>query len=153
MNSISKVEYFYNRLLVRVSFKLEIKKAIITENDIRFVLAYNSPLLQSPQLDKIGILADSEFSIQLLIGKVQLDCSDNLQLLLSLFTTSNYSTILSTISLQNQNHYQLKAKESTSSSISRIYFDHYKVQAEEYTLSLCRYALVNLAIKNSKSLL
>ena len=45
MNSISEVEYFYNSLLVRVSSKPDIEKAIIIENAIRFVLAYSSPLL------------------------------------------------------------------------------------------------------------
>ena len=48
MNSISEVEYFHDGLIVRVLAKLEIKKAIIIENIIRFVLAYSSPLLQSP---------------------------------------------------------------------------------------------------------
>ena len=61
MNSISEIEYFYNGSLVRVLSKLEIKKTIIIENGIRFILAYSSPLLQSKWLDKIGMLANSEF--------------------------------------------------------------------------------------------
>ena len=71
----------------------------MNENAIRFVLAYNSPLLQSPWLEKISLMADSDFLAKIISGTISLDGENDLLLLLLLFRKTNPSVILSQILL------------------------------------------------------
>ena len=54
------LEHEKERMIVRTSNQFEIERAIIKENSAKFTLAYNSPLLQSHFLDKIGLFAEKE---------------------------------------------------------------------------------------------
>ena len=57
LNSISEVEYFRNRIVIRVILRFKIEQAIIIENISRFILAYTSPLLQSPLIEQHSSIA------------------------------------------------------------------------------------------------
>ena len=58
MNSISQVEYFSGATLVRVSSQFAVESAIMAENSTRFKLAYSSPLLQPPLLQRLGLCSE-----------------------------------------------------------------------------------------------
>ena len=95
MNSMLEVEYFNNKLLVRVTSRLEIKRVIMMENAVRFVLAYSSLLLQSLWLEDIGIMANTYVASQIISGNLSLESNNNLYLLLLLFKKFNSTQISS----------------------------------------------------------
>ena len=55
MNSISAVEYFSNRMLVRVTLWFKIEASTMNENSNWFILAYSFPLLQLHIIEKLEI--------------------------------------------------------------------------------------------------
>ena len=57
MNSTLEVEDEKEGLLVRTSNQFEIERDIMKENSTRFTLAYSTPFLKSPLLEKIGVFA------------------------------------------------------------------------------------------------
>ena len=78
MNSISAVEYFFNRLLVRFTLQFEIEAAIMDKNSNRFRLAYSSSFLQSPIVEKLEISRELPAAYNLLnsdtpLGQEKLD--------------------------------------------------------------------------------
>ena len=108
MNSISEVEHNIEGFIVITSNQFEIEQAIMKENSARFTLAYSSPLLQSPLLDKIGLFAEKETGKQLISqGEVEFEGESELTALLSLFYKGNSIKIQSYLDVVTwQNHWK-----------------------------------------------
>jgi len=97
MNSISQVKYFSEANLIRVSFQFEIEAAIMSKNSLRFKLAYSSPLLQEPLLDKYGLYREMAEVRSLVDFTIMLEEND-LNRVLLLFKKDNDINISSAIS-------------------------------------------------------
>ena len=63
---MSEVEHQIEGVIVRTSNQFEIEQAIMKKKSSRFTLAYSSPLLQSPLLDKICLFTKKEKVQQLM---------------------------------------------------------------------------------------
>ena len=88
MNSTSQVEYFSGATLVRVSSQFAIESVIMAENSTRFKLAYSSPLLQPPLLQRLGLCAEYSEASELMHSSTAVESSD-LPHMLSLFYKTN----------------------------------------------------------------
>ena len=78
MNLISAVEYFSNRILVRVTSQFKIEATIMNENFNYFKLTYLSSFLESPIIKKLGISGELPAAYGLLylgtsLGQEKLD--------------------------------------------------------------------------------
>ena len=54
MNVISAVKYMVNESIIRISSQLQMKEAIMTENESRFLLACSSPVFNPTIIEKLG---------------------------------------------------------------------------------------------------
>ena len=66
MKSIIAVECKKFGSILRVSRKVQVKKAIIDENSKRFILAYSPSIFNRKMIEQIGIFGEKSYLQQLL---------------------------------------------------------------------------------------
>ena len=137
-----------------MSNKFEIERSVMKENSARFTLAYSSPLLQSPCLEKIVMFAEKKTGQQVISqGEVKFKGELDLTALMSLFYKGNSIKIQSCLDVVTWQNYWKQETGFTSSSLSGLHFGHYRSQATDLLLSGIRCSVINLAIRNSTPLL
>ena len=122
----------------------------MAENFARFTLSYNSPLLQSLIIDKVGLFAEKEVGKQIISqGAVQFEGESDLKTLLSLFYKDNSTNIYNFLDIVTWKTHWKRATDHASSSFSGLLFGYYRSQASDLILSDVACSLINIEIRNS----
>ena len=66
MKSITTIEYKKFGSILRVSKKVQVKKAVMDENSKRFILVLNSLILNRRMIEQIGVFREKSYLQQLL---------------------------------------------------------------------------------------
>ena len=146
--SIDAVECVKDSYLVQTREKLEMEKEIINENQVRIQLAHNSPIFRRDNMQQIGQFGELSGAQNLIHHGIEIDtCNIELKNFFQ-FHQPNLISISTEIDTDRWKQHWLASKEKTASSMLRIHFGHYKVQAQSDLLSTVKFKLVNVAIRN-----
>ena len=139
--SIHSVQKVVNGQVVDSTSKEETVQFIFGETEFRFQLATDAPINKTKLVKQLGYLADTEIAQQLIEGTYDIpdEVDDATTLILEEFgrigMQMTNGDITVTISPETFQHFWRRVKERTSSSLSGIYYGHYKAAALNNELS------------------
>ena len=155
MNGVSAVEVKRNNEYITITEQDEVEEAIMKNNSKRFHLASSTPLMKQSAVQSIGYLGNTYIAEGILNGSFK--SAKELEEHTSKFMRfiGERQTLPQFKEKIEQNDfisYWSKAKERTSSSMSKRHFGHYKAASKNSTLSKIHASFCNVAATHGISI-
>ena len=155
MKGVSEVKVMQNDEYITITEQDEVENAIMHNNSKRFHLAASTPLMERAAVNSIGYLANTEIANSIVEGNFepaeQLD-EYTKKFLKFIGRRPTLPQFNGRVSAADFIAYWKKAKEKTSSSMSKRHFGHYKAASKNNFLSNIHAKICDTAASNGISI-